>query len=297
MADRTGRLFALDPVSGAILRQADAAGAGEVAIAAGSVWVGEFAAPFTGNGSCSVTRLDPGTLAVQATVPTACHGLGRTHLAALGDDVWYVDPSGTDASGAGSMLRRIDTTNQVTGSVPIPFPDGLLRASATALFYGESTKGQFRLRPGETALTRIGKPDTNALAYNWPAGDGLWSVVDDRYGLYASAKGPDRYLDLEIGGSLVAADADSVYFERAGTAGGRRELWRQYLDGRPSIRLAVAAPADSGIGAMPLNYFDVTTVPTFLVGEASVAKLWTLVSRSDPAESMLLVQGVRLPAP
>ena len=303
MADRSGRVLAIDPVTGAILRQVNTTGAGEVAVAAGSVWVGEFTAPATGGFQpCSVTRLDPATLAVQATIPTACHRIWvRTNLAAVGDDVWYVDPTGADASDTGGSLRRIDSaTNSVaTSAVRIPFADGLLRASATALFYGESIKGQFRLRPGESVLTQLGSPGSSALTDGFPAGDGLWAVAGGQFGLYTSANGPDGTIDLSDadGGLLVAADAQSVYVERS-AGGGANAVWRRYLDGRLPIRLAVAPPtADSGIGPVTLLYIDGGPFPTFLVGETAVAKLWVEVSRVDPVESLLLVQGARLPTP
>ena len=118
MADRSGRVLAIDPLTGRILHQVATTGAGEVAVSAGSVWVGEFSAPATGGFQpCSVSRLDPATLAVQATIPTACHRVwSRTDLAAVGDDVWFVDPTAADATGAGASLRRIDTaTNAVAG--------------------------------------------------------------------------------------------------------------------------------------------------------------------------------------
>jgi hypothetical protein len=304
LADRSGRVLAIDPLTGAILRQVNATGAGEVVVAAGSVWVGEFTAPTTGGFQpCSVTRLDPETLTVQATIPTACHRVWLgTDMAAVGDDVWYVDATGADGAGAGGSLRRIDTTTNAVAdpAVPAPFADGILRASATALFYGESTKGQFRLRPGETALTRIGNPGVDAFPLGYPAGDGLWAVVDGQLALYTAANGPDGTLDLQDadGGELVAADAGSVYLERSAASGGGRELWRRYLDGRAPTRLAIApATAETGIGPAPLSYFDAGLFPTFLVGQTSVAKLWIEVSRSDPAESLLLVQGARLPTP
>jgi hypothetical protein len=302
MADRSGRVLAIDPVTGAILRQVNTTGAGEVDFAAGSVWVGEFTGTTTGAPPCSVSRLDPATLAVQATIPTACHRIWlRTDLAAVSDDVWYVDPTAADASGAGGSLRRIDSaTNAVaTSVVPLPFADGVLRASATALFYGESTRGQFRLRPGETTLTRIGLSDENAFPDGFPAGDGLWAVANGQLALYTTANGPDGTIDLNDadGGLLVAADAQSVYVERS-AGGGASALWRRYLDGRLPIRLAVAPPtADSGIGPVTLLYIDGGSFPTFLVGETSVAKLWVEVSRTDPAESLLLVQGARVTTP
>lgn len=300
LADRSGRVLAIDPLTGGILRQVDTTGVGEVAVAAGSVWVGEFTAPATGGFQpCSVSRLDPSTLAVQATIPTVCDRVWLgTDLAAVGDDVWFEDSTIVNASGTGASLRRIDSaTNSVAAiGVPVPFPDGELRASATALFYGDPGKGQFRLRPGETALTRIGEREVNAFPLGLPAGDGLWAVVDGQLALYTTANGPDRTLDLNDadGGTLVAADSESVYLERSAATGGGRELWRRYLDGRLPVRLAVAGQANTGFGSIDLLYFD---LPTLIVGETSVAKLWVHISRTDPAESLLLVQGARLPSP
>jgi hypothetical protein len=297
MADRTGRVLAIDPVTGAILRQVTTTGAGEVAVAAGSVWVGELTGSGTGvSQPCSVTRLDPATLAVQGTVPTACHRIWlRTNLAAIGADLWYVDPSGASGS-----LRRIDgATNAVAGSpVPLPFAGGLVRASATALFYGDATNGQFRLRPGETTFVRIGKSEPNAFPFAYPAGDGMWANLDGQVGLYTTANGPDGTLNLNDadGGRLVAADASSLYLERSGAAGGN-ELWRRFLDGRPPTRLNVATRADTGFGPMILSYTEGGIVPTFVVGPTSVVKLWIEISRTDPAESLLLVQGARISAP
>jgi len=304
LAGRGGRVLAIDPLTGTILRQVDTTGAGEVAIAAGSVWVGEFAAPSTsGFEPCSVSRLDPETLEALATIPTACHRVWLgTDLAAMGDDVWFVDPTAADATGNGGSLRRIDSDTDAVAAtaVPLPFADGILRASSTAIFYGEATKGQFRLRPGETAVTRIGNPGTDAFPPGSPAGDGLWAVVNGHLALYSTGNGPDGTIDLDDadGGQLVAADAESVYLERSAASGGARELWRRYLDGRVPARLAVAPrTAESGIGPVALSYVDAGLFPTFLVGETSVARLWVQISRTDPAESLLLVQGARLPVP
>ena len=303
MADRTGRVLAIDPLTGRVLRQVSTTGAGEVAVAAGSVWVAEFSAPATGGFQpCSVSRLEPATLVVEATIPTVCDRVWLgTDLAPLGDDIWFEDPTGADASGKGASLRRIDSAiNAVAGlGVAVPFADGELRASATALFYGDPEKGQYRLRPGESALSRIGQPDTDAFPLGHPAGDGLWAVANGRLALYTTATGPDGTVDLDDadGGSFVAADVESVYLERPAATGGGRELWRRYLDGRVPVRLAVAGLADTGFGPIGLTYPDTGRLPLFLVGETTVARIWIHISRTDPAESLLLVQGARLPRP
>jgi hypothetical protein len=48
---------------------------------------------------------------------------------------------------------------------------------------------------------------------------------------------------------------------------------------------------------MILSYTEGGIVPTFVVGPTSVVKLWIEISRTDPAESLLLVQGARISAP
>jgi hypothetical protein len=53
----------------------------------------------------------------------------------------------------------------------------------------------------------------------------------------------------------------------------------------------------TGFGPTTLTYVDAGLVPTFLVGERSVAKVWVAISRQDPAESAIFVQGARLQAP
>ena len=271
-----------------------------VTTAAGSVWVGELNTPTQGPPACSISRLDPTKLTVQATIPTVCAIFGTTDLASVGDDVWFVDPTLAGAPAPGGNLRRINpATNTVAGDVvPLPFADGTLRASATALFYGESGKGQFRVRPGETTLTRIGQPETNAFPAGFPAGDGLWAVVDGQLAFYTTANGPDGTLDLSDadGGILVAADIQSVYLDR--TATGRSEaLWRRYLDGRVPTRLATANQAQTGFGMQQLIYFDNANTPTFLVSQNAVAKLWIFISRTNANESLLIVQSARLPSP
>ena len=88
-----------------------------------------------------------------------------------------------------------------------------------------------------------------------------------------------------------------MYVERT-AAGGGNELWRRYLDGRAPARIAVTPrTVETGFGPTTLSYVDAELVPTLLVGETSVAKLWIAISREDPAESLLLVQGARLPVP
>ena len=129
-----------------------------------------------------------------------------------------------------------------------------------------------------------------------PAGDGLWADANGQFALYTSAGGPDGTLDLHDadGGLPVAADAASVYVERT-AAGGGNELWRRYLDGRVPTRIAVTPrTVETGFGPTTLSYVDAELVPTLLVGETSVAKLWIAISREDPAESLLLVQGARV---
>src|SRR4029078_11570014 len=74
--DKT-RIDAIDPAQGTLLRRTDAKGLGALSFAAGSLWAAEF----DGDLDCSVSRLDPQTFTVQATIDTPCALFGTTLVA------------------------------------------------------------------------------------------------------------------------------------------------------------------------------------------------------------------------
>ena len=252
---------------------------------------------------CSVSRLDAATLAVQATIPTACHRVwSRTDFAAVGDDVWFVDPSTADATGAGASLRRIDpTTNAVAGpAVPLPFADGTLRASATALFYGEATKGQFRLRPGETAFTPVG-PAAASRRRAWLS-----------RGRRTLGRRQRRVRPVHVRGragrharpaATRMGDSRSRPTQRACTSSGLRPAVAMSSGAATSmVAFRRASPSRRRRSRPALGRRRCPTSTRRSCRRSSsatrrVAKLWVAISREDPAESLLLVQGARVPKP
>lgn len=274
---------AIDPATGEVIRQVDADGGGRVAVAAGSVWVGEY----TGITSCSITRLDPASLAVQATIETVCASLG-TDFAARGDEIWWSDTTGIDADGNGAHLRRIDpaTNETTTDAVELPFAFGFLQATPDAIFYSDNVKGTFRLSAGSTEFEPLG-----VFAGLWfPAGEGIWIQEGTTVRFVTGADGPER--SLPIDGTLVAADSTAVYSERF-EPDGRRLLWRYGVDGGSPVQVATGGTVGSGIEQRQLGYFD---NDPFLVtpGGEGAAKLW-LVFGDATAEADIYIQQIGLP--
>jgi len=275
-------LLAIDPASGAVSRRVEAKGGGRVGFAAGSVWIGEF----TGSASCSITRLDPVSLAVEATIPTVCSSQG-TELVASGDQVWWSDVTGIDADGKGAHLRRIDAATDLTTSdaVALPFAFGELRAAPGAIFYGDGTTGIFRLPTGATAFDPLG-----TIAGLWfPTREGIWTQSATTARLGTAAGGAER--SLPIGGSLISADATGVYVARFDAVDASPQLWRYPVDGSSPVKLATGATLGSGVGQTQLAYFD--NDPLILADGAAV-KLW-LVGNDPNAGADLYLQHVDLP--
>lgn len=273
-------VLTIDPRSGTVVGRVAAAGGGQVAFAAGSVWVGEFSGNSAG---CSVTRLDPSTLAVQATVATTCT-LYSTALAATRDAVWVHDPTGVDADGKGSHLRRIDpASNTLETEVAIPFSYGSLTASESHVFYGDRGHGNFRIADGGTTIEPIDVPDVGA---SFPAGDGIWTQQPGGPALrFATVGGSSQSIEIE--GSLVAADTLAVYAEELGGTG---RLWRYPLDG--SQRAEIATRGSEGADADLRFGF---AGGRLLVGDPGLVGLWQYVSDESTHAVAIAVRWLPLP--
>ena len=181
-------LLAIDPATGQIVQHADSHGPGMLAWAAGSLWAGEFSRPEIG--TCQVSRLDPDTLAEQASVPTVCADQGLTTLAPVGDAVWFVDSTGAAADGTGQHLRRIDpSTNAVdaspAGNLALPIAvqfvnvvgTGTLWSPTSAgLIFGSRQAGLYRLLAGSETFDPLGTPGVGLEWY--AAGDGVWTTTN-----------------------------------------------------------------------------------------------------------------------
>ncbi len=274
---------AVDPTTGEVVRQIDTAGGGRVAFAAGSVWVGEVG----GTASCSITRLDPTDLGVQATIPTVCGSLGSDFVASA-DSIWWSDITGIDADGKGAHLRRVDpATNETsTDAIELPFAFGFLQATDEAVFYSDNVKGTFRLSGGSSAFEPLG-----VLAGLWyPAGEGIWVQEGTMARFIAGAGGTER--SLPIDGTLAATDSVALYTERF-EPDGRRLLWRYGLDGGAPVQVATSATVGSGLFRTQLGYWNNDPFLVAPGGEVAM-KLW-LVFADPTAEADLYLQQIELP--
>ena len=274
-------VLAVDPATGRVLAHVDAQGGGLVRVAAGSVWVGEFAA----SPDCSITRLDAGTLAVQATIPTPCDITG-TNFIGFDDAIWFLDRTPAD-TGAAGLVRRLDpTTNQPDAGIALPFLNGFLGASSSAIFYGQLGDGYFRLRTGETAFQRIG-PATGIYIGILPVGDGIWAQGDQSaVSFFSSAGSPDRTVPID--GTMVGADAQAVYVDSSDPADGTATLWRYPADGSNPAQIGRATT----IGDQAVGYFDNDPL---LVGREAIVKVWVVTPASGSGQGELIEQRVPLP--
>ncbi len=273
--DDTYKLVAADPASGQILNQVTTLGGGQVAVAAGSVWVGEF----TGGTDCSTTRLDPVTLAVQATIPTPCDFFGTT-LASTGDAAWFIDR--TLESYTKDGLRRIDPASNTPGDpVILPFFNGFLQGTATGMIYGDegTDKGWYRLPVGQTQLQSLGARQAPVF----PAGAGIWDQ-NDVVAEFFNGDGPAAQT-IPIDGPLVGADDQAVYVEQTSNLDSSSELWRYPVDG--SNPVLVATPPQP-YGDKTFSYFDNDPL---LVGPGGLVKLWVAIA-TDTSESALFAQWI-----
>ncbi|MGK2851533.1 MAG: VWD domain-containing protein [Candidatus Limnocylindrales bacterium] len=288
LAQGTFEVVAADPKTGRITARVEAQGGGQVALTAGAVWVGEFA----GGPACSVTRLQPATLVVEATIATACTTF-YTELAATANALWYQDTAGLRAGDPGAKVRWIDpATNKVSGSVDLPstvVPDRAtdLRATDTAVFFGfDSDAGysELRLRVGQDRFTSVRTPGSRTLV----AGDGIWVQEVAAASFYSTGGVADRTIQIE--GSLVAADERALYVQRFGAQGSVQELWRHPLDGQSPTRLASGATIGSAWGDRRLDYFDGGPI---LSAPSALVKLWLVYASEDTSESRVLAQWTR----
>ena len=267
--DASWEVLALDPATGKVRQRAPATAFGGLAWAAGSVWAGEFK---RGDAGCQVSRLDPGTLAVQANVPTVCGGQNLTAFAAVGDAIWFVDRTGADSSGHGAHLRRIDpATNKVDtsadGSVELPFVTDFLGApgpiavatsqmfstTSTGLIFGDRQNGAFRFAPG-SGIDPLGKPGGDLAFGRFAAGDGIWTQTvvgtfdqpEGTVGFYTGGSTPATQLGMN--GYLVGADDRAVYSSFSANDNEVDGLWRYPIDGSVGERIASSAIVPNGFG-------------------------------------------------
>ncbi len=270
--DNAFSLIAFDPKAGKIVNQVSIPAATPVHFAAGSVWLPGLKTDANGH-NCSITRLDAGTLAEQATIQTPCSAFGSVGpVASDGDAVWFEDDSKYDlGTQTGAVITRIDPATNAPGtSVPLPSVGGNFVDSQGAFFYEDEQDNYFRLTTGSTAFDSMGS--FKAYFSVKPGGTGLWAQGGDHTtALYFSQPGGTPQATVQIGGDLVAGDAKAVYedvFANGPSGAPEDQLWSYPLDGSTPTEIGVGPTIDGD----SLGY---VADPQSITNGDGVLKLWT----------------------
>lgn len=285
-SDGTYTVSAVNTATGEVRATITTTGAGDLFVVEGSVWAATDDP--TGYGLCTIARLDPSTLAAQASIPVGCDAFGVS-AAAVEDGLWWVDRSTADADGRGGQLRHIDpATNVVDRSVELPFLNGRLVASRTTVFYGDTAanKGFYRLLPGAVAFARMG-----ALTVSFfPAEEGVWgqpaenAIMLPEAAYYTTSSTPDRTINIDTG-ALVGADESAVYVSRID------ELWRYPIDGSPPALIAKSTTLQTADQERPLFY----GADRLLFGAGKMVQLWFVAHFPTQDASAVIIQAAPLP--
>jgi hypothetical protein len=270
-ADGTWGLVTVDPHTGTVIKRVATAWGGTVAFAAGSLWAGDIRDVI----DCSISRLDPATLTVQAVVPSTC-SVGGTTFTASGDAIWAIDRTGSDIDAHGGHLRRIDpATNTFTTAVEAPTVNAYLLGTPGVVVLEDQAGAAWALPSGATTFTSLGGPHNGTLV---AARNGMWEFDNGLARFYASDQ-PSA--SVPIDGQLIGADDDNLYATIAGT--GADALWRYPADGSNPVQIA-AAGADH---EFTRSYFDNDPV---LVADGLLVKVW--VAHTGPDTGAVAIQAV-----
>lgn len=278
LPDDKFQLIAIDAATSTILERVDTDGGGPVALASGSVWVG------TSNyaGQCAVVKFQPDTLDTEGKLDAPCWLTGL-QIAPLDGAVWFLDPTGVDGDGKNTHLVRLDPATLAPGvSVELPTPNGFLRWSRSAIFYGDGIGGIFRLDPVARALEPIpGTPFDRVF----PVGEGVWRQREQTAELFTGAAAPGETIDID--GSLVAVDDNALYADLPNDDG--TQLWRYPTNGDDPAVVADAITIGTGAEERTLRFADnepLLTVPGLIV------KLWLVSPTTGGAAAALFLQAV-----
>jgi len=268
------------------------AGSGGLFLLDGSLWLAEDDP--SGADKCSLERLDPATLAHQATIPVVCDIAG-VQAVPVADGVWWLDRSTADGDGKGGMLRHIDpATNTVDRSVELPFVNGFLGSSATTVIFGgsDADQGWYRLTQGATAFTPMALP---AQAFGlFAQGEGAWSQSVLSLGgpseadFYTSSATPDKA--IQLGGIMTGADEQAIYADSS--TSDPDQLVRYAIDGTAPSPILSGTTLTTATGDHDLGYFD--NDPLVLANQM-VAKLWIVPDWPAEGTTSLITQAAATP--
>ena len=284
-------LVAVDAATGASKGSVTTSGSGSLFLLDGSLWMAEDDP--TGYGKCLLERFDPATLASQAKIEITCD-ISGANAAVVSDGIWWVDVSNLD--GNGPMLRHVSpATNAVDRSVALPFASGYLTSSGDTVIYGDGSgqNGWYRLTAGSTSFAPLPVPAGTYAAF--ASGDGVWlQPSEDSSSLpeadfITGSETPDEVIPID--GSLIGADANSIYVAGLDAAGSNA-LVRYGDAATPPLTISSGATVTTAGGDQTLGFFD---NDPFVVANQQALKLW--VVREWPNAGVTSVVGtlVRVP--
>ncbi|MFN8035916.1 MAG: hypothetical protein U0V73_08285 [Acidimicrobiia bacterium] len=254
-------------VDGKIVQRADAPNVGWVGYAAGSVWVSNY-----GTDSCKLGRLDPSTLAAQATVDAGCgflssEGLGPSFTVA-GDAVWF---TGSDANNQPGLQRVDPATNRPATGVTKPEGTSYVTGTKDALFAFDNGK-LFRLKMGDSKFEDWSKIAPRGRFF--ADGPGVWTTDGNGHAsYYESPDSATRTVSLDQG-SLVGVGGGALFVERSDKQS-RSTLWRvDPSSGGQGTEVGPASTTRDDVGnEVDLSYFD--DPPPIVDAKGAGFKYWT----------------------
>ena len=255
----TAAILAINPHTGSVSHQITVPRAPSLHFAAGSLWAAVIAKDASG-GKCTVSRLDPGTLATQATLSIPCTaGDPGPRIVSDGSAVWYADTSKLDPStGQGAVLTRIDPTTGKPGQgAPIPLLDGCCRDGMGSVYCYCASGNLYRLDANGPSFEQVGN-----YPQIYPAAGGFWATQGDSAVFVTDSGATSTTLPLS-GQDLVGGDATGFYYEKSEAT---IELWRQPADGSPPTQLATAPTFGTGINQNTPDYL-IGGLPTFATAD------------------------------
>ena len=246
--DSSTAMIAINPRTGAVLKEVDEPTATDLHFANGSMWAAGLGQDADGH-HCLLTQFDPVALAVQGTYPLACtSGYPGPRIVSTGDALWVVDTSKVDpATGSGAVLARLDPgTHLPRRSVPLGYTAGCCAEGQGALFCF-CGQGLSRLLDADSAFVNLG--DYNPI---YPAGTGVWAEQNGSAVFVDGPSGPSTVFPIPDG-RLVGGDPRGVYVESGISP---TNLLRQSVDGSAPVKIASAPIFGSGIDETDLDYLS-----------------------------------------
>ena len=290
--DDSTAVVSVNTTSGAPGATVATTGSGGLFLLDGSLWLAEDDP--TGADKCALERLDPTTLAEQATMPVTCDVAG-VQAQPVADGVWWLDRSTADGDGHGGMIWHIDpATNTVDRSVELPFVNGFLGSSPTTVIFGSSDEGSgwYRLLQGATAFTPMTIPGPTFGLY--AQGEGVWfqSVQgvqpEPQADFYTSSATPDK--SIPIDGILTGADELAIYADSSSSD--PDQLVRYAIDGTAPSPILSGATLTTANGDHDLGYFDNDPL---VIANQMVAKLWLVQDWPAEGTTSVITQAASTP--